>query len=549
MRNVELRHIFSVSALLFLFIFVVYPIFKVVCKSTPIDGPVLGYYTQILTSNIEQKAIINTLYVAGVTTILSTLLGVSIAWLFECTDLPFKRLLKVLVMLPYFTPAYLTVISWIQLLGRSGYINRWLMEVFNLLSPPIDIYTLEGIIVVMTIHLFPLVFLTTSNALRLIDPSLEEAAVISGASRYYAIARITLPLITPSILSGAIMAFLHCVNSFGVPAAIGLPTGKYLITTRIFAALNMYDVRLACALSVTSILICGSLLLLQNRLIQNRNYTMITTGSKPPRITHLGKWKHIIASGLILFLSIAIVLPLIAIGLFSLLKAWGLTPCIENLTFNNYVKVFTDSCSFRALTNTLLYGGVASISAVALGLIIAYSANKTTGKTKKVFELIGTIPLAIPGPVIACAYTLAFIQPPLQLYNTPWIIILAYITSFTPLAVRNITGMLSEINPNLEEAGWVSGGSWLGTLKTVIIPLIGPGIWSSSILIFLNTIREIPRSNMLYTRGTETLGYLLFSLQSDSGGLEVTSAIAVIVLFVILGGHLAIEHIMRKKNE
>jgi iron(III) transport system permease protein len=547
-RKIDLKVVFSVSAFLFLLIFLVYPVFKVISKSVPVDGPLLGYYIKILTGSVGRRSLLNTLYVAVITTILSTVLGVLIAWLFECTDLPFKHFINLLVMIPYYTPAYLAVVSWIQLIGRSGYINSWLMRGFNLQSPPIDLYTLEGIIAVMTIHLFPLVFLTTSNALRLIDPSLEEAAVLSGAPRYQAVIRITLPLITPSILSGSVMVFLHNVNSFGVPAAIGLPTGKYLLTTRIFAALNMYDVRLACALSVTSIVISISLLLLQNSLIQDRNYTGINTGSRTPKKTLLGKWRYPIALSLILFLSTAIVLPLVSIFLFSLLKAWGVAPSIENLTFNNYLKVFTDKTSLRALTNTLLYGLVSSISAVTLGLIIAYSSNWTKGVTKKLFEILGTIPMAIPGPVIACAYTLAWIKPPIKLYNTPWIIILAYITSFTPLAVRNITGTLREIDPSLEEAGWVSGGSWLITVRTVIIPLLSPGIWSGGILIFLNTIREIPRSNMLYTQGTETLGYLLFSLQSESGGLEVTSAIAVIVLFVIVTGQFLVEHIRRQRK-
>jgi len=158
------------------------------------------------------------------------------------------------------------------------------------------------------------------------------------------------------------------------------------------------------------------------------------------------------------------------------------------------------------------------------------------------------MPLAIPGPVLATAMILAWMNPPLRLYNTPWIILVAYVAAFTPYAVRNVSGVIKGMDPALEEMGWMSGAPWARTMRDITVPLIGRGLWAGWILVFLMAFREIPISTMLYTQGTETVGVLLFTLKSQAGGMEVVSAVAVTVVAITLIGQLLVEKLGMRRT-
>ena len=530
-RGFDARGVVLAAAVALLLALVAYPASLLLLKGLPWSN-----YLNLAGDPLARRALLNTLYVGGAVTLLATLLGVVTAFLLTRTDLPLKSVLWALVFLTFITPAYISAIAWIQLLGRAGYVTTLLMEAFGLSTPPVRLYSLEGLIAVMGVHLYPLVFLATSNALSLTDPSLEEAAATSGATRLRVLATVTLPLALPAILSAAVLVFVQAASCFGVAAITALPTGHYVLTTRIYTALGHYDVRMACALSLVLMLLAGASLAVHNALLRGRRYTVATSESRRPGLIGLGRWRFPVAAALLLFLMATTVLPLATIILTSFLKAWGLPPVPGNLTLGNYVKVVSEGLTVRAMRNSLAFAAGGATVAALIGLIVSYISVRTRMLGRKALDFLATIPLAIPGPVLATAMILAWMNPPLRLYNTPWIILVAYVAAFTPYAVRNVSGVLKGMDPGLEEMGWMSGASWARTMWDITVPLIGRGLWAGWILVFLMAFREIPISTMLYTQGTETVGVLLFTLKSEAGGLEVVSAVAVIVVGITIIG-------------
>jgi len=530
-RGFDAREVVLAAALALLLVLVAYPASLVLLKALPWSN-----YLDLAGDPLAKRALLNTLYVGGAVTLLATLLGVVTAFLLTRTDLPLKRVLRALILLTFITPAYIGAVAWIQLLGRSGYVTTLLVDAFDLSAPPIRLYSLEGLIAVMGVHLYPLVFLAASNALSITDPSLEEAAAASGATQLRVLLTVTLPLALPAILSAAVLAFVQAISCFGVAAAIALPTGHYVLTTRIYTALGHYDVRMACALSVVLVLLAGASIAVHNTLLRGRRYTIATSESRKPGLIGLGRWRLPIAAVLLLLLMATTILPLATIVLTSFLKAWGLRPAPGNLTLGNYVKMASEGLTVRAMRNSLAFAAGGATVAALIGLVVSYISVRTRMPGRKALDLLATMPLAIPGPVLATAMILAWMNPPLRLYNTPWIILVAYVAAFTPYALRNVSGVIKGMDPALEEMGWMSGASWARTMRDVTVPLIGRGLWAGWILVFLMAFREIPISTMLYTQGTETAGVLLFALKSQAGGMEVISAVAVVVMGITIIG-------------
>ena len=525
---------------------VAYPLIQLALHSFITNGaPSVDNYVRALGERRSYIALGNSLYLGISTTFFALLLGTGIAWLLVRTDLPLKGTVRALVLLTLISPTYIGAIAWLQLLGRAGYINRFLMRMLHLSTPPIDIYSLGGVILVMTLHLYPLVFFIVANALVITDPGLEEAAALSGAPPPRVLRTVTLPLLLPSLLSAAVLVFLRAISAFGVPAIFGLPTGHYVLTTRIYAALNSYDLGLATALSILLLGLCGLVLMFNGMLLgQRKRYITTTTGSRNPKPASLGRWHTPILVALLTFFGFTTILPLLTILASSFLKAWGLPLTGGNLTLANYAAVlFKERLTMRALGNGFLFSGIAASVAVLLGFLVAYISIRTRFPGREALNGLATLPFAVPGPVLAIALILAFMDRPIELYNTPWILIIGYIVAFMPFAVRNISGALRALDPALEEAARTSGASWPRVFKDIMLPLIKPGLLSGWILVFLFVLREIPLSVMLHTAGTETVGVVLFSLRTGGGGLEEVSALAAIVVLLTLLGSYGIERL------
>jgi len=542
-RRIEPRAIVMAIVLAVLLIIVVYPLSLLLLHSLH-GGFTLTKYHEAFANPRNTVALGNSLHTGSVVTLLAVLIGTGMAWLITRSDLPFRRYFRGLIFLTFITPPYIGTIGWIQLLGRAGYLNAALMRCFHLSSPPIEIYSLEGIIAVMAIYLYPLVFWAAANAFTRTDPSLEDAAAASGGTRWKVLTTITLPLALPSILSAGLLVFIHTIACFSVAAALGLPTRHYVLATRIYAALSHYDVQMACVLSVILGACSGGAFLLHKAFTKSGSYVTTTSGSKRPELIKLGHWRLPVTVGLLSFILFTGVLPLLTLLSTSLIKVWGLPLTLQNMSLGNYLAIFQNKLIGGALQNSLIFAILAACIAVLLSFITAYISTRTKLTGRGLLDLLVTFPLAIPGPVLATTMILAWMKPPLVLYNTSWIIIVAYVVAFTPFALRNLSGSFRSLDPGLEEAAWLSGASWVRGLKDVLLPLLKPGILTSFILVFLMGMREIPISLMLHTQGTETVGVVLFSFR-ETIGVEAVSALAVIVIFITLAGHLIVSRLSK----
>jgi len=550
----EPRIVIPAVVTLLLLVLVAYPFMVLVAKSFGITVHGVAFtcnaYLRAFSDKQTLTALGNTFYVAVGVTVLASLIGGGLAWLVTRTDLPFKKGIRLTIFLTFIIPSYIMAVAWIELLGRNGYISRFLIDIFKLADLPVEIYSLEGVIFIMTIHLYPLVFMAISNALKTTEPALEKAAILCGASRFKALISITFPLVLPSILSIGLLVFNRAMSCFGVAAVIGLPTGNYILPTRILGALSSLDLPLATAVSMILVLCSAFAFLLHNLLLRKKRYTVVTSSSCSPVLISLGLWRVVVISAVFLFMVFTTVLPLMTIIMSSFLKMWGLNPTLGNITFGNYYKIlFDEDLTVRALRNSVMFGALAATAAVVLGSVVSYVSNKTRLKGRRLLEFLATWPMAIPGTVMAVAAILTWINPPLKLYGTPWIILVTYIAACLPFVVKNVSGLVQNLDPVLEKATRVAGASWLRTYKDVTIPIIMPGLRTGWILSFLFALREIPISIMLYTYGSETIGVLLFNLRSDTGGLETISAVAVIVIILTILGNLLIEKFGRSRME
>ncbi len=504
----------------------------------------LAAYVKFFSAPQTVNAFINTVYLALGVVIMASLFGGGLAWLVTRTDFPFKKGITKLVLLTHIIPSYIMAIAWIELLGRNGVIKE-----LGFSSIPINIYSLEGVIFVMSLHLYPLVYTALANALNKTDLSLEKAAFMSGASRFKILRTITFPLIKPSIFSINLFILAKTISCFGVAAILALPARKYVLTTYIYTALNSLDFKLATAISVILVLFSGAVFLLQNNILKRKNYTLLKTNTSCSELIALGRYKRPLTLLVGVFFLITVILPLLIIFLVSLLKCWGRGFKGTNFTFNNYIEIlFKKDLTVRAIKNSVCYGMISATVAVIIGAIASCISNRSNFKAKGVVEFLASWPMAVPTTVMAIGAILAWINTPLKFYNTPWIIIITYIAVSLPLVVRNVSGLIQNIDIDLEKMARISGASYLRTYWDITIPLIKPGLKTGWILSFLFALREIPISVMLYASGTETIGVLLFNLRSDTGGLETISTVAVIVIVLTIVGQFLIDKFNKVKR-
>ena len=300
---------------------------------------------------------------------------------------------------------------------------------------------------------------------------------------------------------------------------------------------------MACALSVMLIVLMAIGLGFHNRILRGNRFTVTDASERSAHVYRLGPWKPFIAISSVFFLILVAAVPLATIVFSSFLKAWGLTPEWKNLTWNNYISIFSVGLGVRALRTSFLFAVGGATCATLLGLGVSYITHRTRIPGRRVLDFLATAPSAIPGPVMAAAMIFAWMNPPFRLYNTPWIILVAYTAAFLPYTIRNIGGVLKGMDPKLEEMGWMCRGTWLKVLRDIVFPSIRRGMLTGWILVFLMAFREIPLSTMFYTEGTETVGVLMFLLKTEAGGLEVVSAVAVVVLAVTAVGQFAVGHL------
>ena len=541
-RKLNMDAILTVVCFILLLIIVVIPIFMIIYNAFFDQGKFsLELFTSQMTDSKNLSAMWNTVQIAILTTIIGTIMGVFYAWLLGRSDIPAKGLMRALFNIPYMFPPFLGAMAWDLLLnGRSGYLNRWLRTTFHLSKMPFNINSIWGIVFVEVSYYFPFVFMQVVSALERMDPTLEESARIAGAKQGTVIWKITLPLMKPSISAGALLILTTSLAHFGVPSILGYTQGIYTLPTRIYAVIynstgSFEGIRQGAALSVMLVVVVALALILQNKILSAGSYDIIKGKSMRPTLIKLRGAKIPLLILAIFTLVLIVLVPLVMIFLISFIKAYGLPLKFENFTFAQYQKVFNMNGTLDSIKNSLFLSITAGIVCMFLGTLVAYVVQKIKPKGKEVLEVISVLPYSIPGTVLSIGVILAWSGAifGITLYNTLWIILIAYMARYLSFSMKTSSAALLQVHSSLEEAARVCGASHTESLTDVTLPLIRPAMVSGFFLIFLPAMREVTTSILLYGPKTMTLGVKIYSLR-DAGMIPQAAALASVAIIIII---------------
>jgi iron(III) transport system permease protein len=505
----------------------------------------LDNYRTLVQDRIIRKAFLNTLLISTGSTLLATVFGVSLAWINARTNCPWRERLEPLNLMPFFLSPFVGAIAWHNLAApRTGLLNTWARALLGVEAPPFNVDNLFGVIWVTGIFFTPLVYLFVVGSLRRMDPALEDSARTTGAGLLRVTLTITLPLVTPAILSGAIIVFVTSAGEFGVPFKLGAPYGWETLTTQIFSKAVGDDANhyLGAAMSMTLGGITALFVWIQQRIIAPRAFTTVTGRGFRPSLIDLGPWRWVALAYTLAFGVVAVLLPTFCLLVVSLHPVWEGQIIPADLTLWNYEKVlfFWSPDSIRTATsgigNSFLLAFSGATLAMALALVVSYMIHRTKGPGAKLLDFLCVVPIGFPGIVLAMGVLVTYIQTPL--YATLWILLLGYITRFFPYGQRNVSSVMLAISDELDQSSRMSGASWLTTLRRITIPLLKPGIFAGWLLLFIIFLRELSISIILYTVGTETLSvgvYYLSNYENEplTAALSMVQTVALLLCIVV----------------
>ncbi len=543
--------VIGISVILLLY-FIVFPMLVLIYDSLYVDGRLdLSNYRDVYGQEVNWRALTNTLKLSFGVMVASVLITFPLAWLVGRTDLPGKKFYRTVLVASYMIPPYVGAIAWVQLLNPSvGYLNDILRFCFGLETAPFDIYTMWGLGWVLTLFYSPFAFITISRAMEKMDPTLEEAARISGAGPLRTLFDVTLPLTAPSILAGGLLVFIAAGSCFGIPAIVGMPGNIEVMTTRIVTFVYMGDdkgIRDATALAVSLMVVANALLFGMSWLLGRKDYTTISGKSTRPNIVELGKWTWLAELFVGGYAFISVILPLGSVVMTSFLKSMSRAPGWDNFGFDAWIPVITSSQYMESIWLSFVYGIVAACIGTLLAIFVAYLAVKTNVTGRSLPDLLVVLGGSTPSIVIALALIITFSgNYGLNLYSTMWILVVSYLVKYMTMSVRTIAASLSQVHISLEEAALNSGASWIRTCKDVIMPLVAPSIIAGWFLIFMPSFYELTMSNLLYGSDTKTMGVLLYELQTYAD-TQNASVLSVIILLIVLVGNLILNKVTKGK--
>ena len=514
--------VISLSVLLLLY-FVIFPMGILLFDSVVKDGAInLENYRNVYSADVNWKALTNTVELSLMVMIASVIITFPLAWLVGRTDMPGKKGFRTLLVSSYMIPPYVGAIAWVQLLNPSvGYLNNIFKFIFGLETAPFDIYTFWGLAWVLTLFYSPFAFITISRAMEKMDPTLEEAARVSGASPLRTVLDVTF---------------------------VGMPGNIEVMTTRIVTYIYMGDdagVRDSTALAASLMFIANFLLMGMTWMMGRKDYTTISGKSTRPNIVELGKWKWPAFFAVGLYGSIAVIIPLGSIVLTSFLKSMSKPIEWSNIGIEPWIPVITSAQYMESVWNSVVYGVIAATIGTLVSLFVAYLAVKTKIKGRSIPDLLVVIGGSTPSIVIALALIITFSGNfGLNMYSTMWIIIVSYLVKYMTMSVRTIAAALSQVHISLEEAALNSGANWLRCCKDIIIPLIAPSVIAGWFLIFMPSFYELTMSLLLYGSDTKTIGVLLYELQTYAD-TQNASVLSVIILMIVLIGNLILNKLSK----
>ena len=552
-RRFESRTIAIVATVVVLVYLVLGPVLMLVLSSfKATDGTLpfeqgvpwtLDNYIAVLTNPGTYSVLGNTFAFALGSLALSFSLSITFAWLIERTDLPLRNALFVVIVASIGIPTVIIGIAYALLLNpTNGLVNLVLRDLLGLdtRSGPLNAYTLPGMIFVQGVTLVPITFLLVAAAFRGLDASLEDAGTTSGATFRTVVRRISLPLLTPALLSALVYQFVSVIESFDIPLVLGLRGGISVLSTQIFIesrpAGGLPDFGLAAAYSMLLLGLAIGPLLIYNRVLgHSERYATIGGHSYAPRRMRLGAWKWpavILAVG---FIIVSLVLPGLVM-LWTSLQPFYAVPSPESVgraSLDAYAEVLTDDRFWDAVVNTLILGTFTAILAMGVGLSVGWVLVRTASRFRVILDTLAFTPHAMPGVIIGLSILLIYLILPVPIYGTIWIIVIALGTQYISISTRLSSSGVSQVQNELEEAAAVSGASWWPSIRRIVFPLVLPAILNGLLLVFLLAIKNLTLPLILYTPETVVLSTLLWGYWDRANTAE-TAALGVIMVVITL---------------
>ena len=471
---------------------------------------------------------------------LSFLIGTFFAWVNERTNTPFKALFFALSIIPLIIPGILFTVSWILLASpKIGIINTLLQSWFGADVVFVNIYSMAGMIWVDGLHYSPMAFLLMTAAFRSMDPALEESAQMSGASVPQIFMRVTLKLAWPAVLASLLILFVRSIESFEVPALLGLPVGIEVYTSAIYQAIHRYpsQVGLASAYAVTLLVISSCGIYFQSRLsAQGGRFSTVTGKGYRPRTMDLGHWRYLTAGLFILYFFVVVVLPFCVL-LWSSLQKYYTAPsfaALKNLSLDAYWSVLEAPAFGTAVWNSLLLSLGSATLIMLLTSVIAWIVVRTRLPGRWLIDNLASLPLVFPGLVLGLAIMICYLNMPIGIYGTLWIMLIAYVTRFMPYGMRSSATSMLQIHKELEESAAMSGASWSMTFRRIVLPLLKPGLIAGWIYIVIVSVRELSSAILLYSPGSEVVSIVIWERWQNGEYVEL-SALGVMLIAVLFG--------------
>lgn len=478
----------------------------------------------------------NSLVLATETAAISVVFAVPMAWATSRTNMPGKTLVWVLVLGSFILPPYLGAIGWILLAGpNAGFINQAWRAVTGAADPLLNVYTFNGLAFVMAFQSFPLIFIFVKSALDLVSSEMEDAANILGAGTWTAMRKVTLPLVWPAIVNGAIIVFLEAVALFGTPAIIGIPARINTATTQLWQFFEFpVRVGVAAAYAMPLLLITLLMIALQRLMLRRKGFVAQTGKGGERRPIEFGLGRFVLL-GYCLFIGLlSVILPVLVLAEASFSRAWGRGFVPGNFTFDNYAfLIFRHESALGSIWHTLWFSAASASLAVLLALLVAYVVSRKLLRFAPALAFLAMAPFVIPGIVMAIGFYAAFAAPPFALYGTAAIIILAFTARFLPIAYANASAAMSTVHPEMEEAARILGSGRLGTIARITAPLLKRSLLGGWLIVFIVATRELSAAIFLVGPNTRTMAVLLYDL-SEAGNFEVLSALGFILLMITL---------------
>jgi iron(III) transport system permease protein len=506
----------------------------------------LANFAALVTEPEFRAPLLTTLILATSASLACCAVAAPMGWLVARTDFPFSKAVRALVTASFVTPPFLGAIAWELLAApNSGLLNK----LYRYLSGAemgehiFNIYSMGGLIFVVSCYTFPYIFVLIANALDRIPGDLEDASSMLGGKTWTTARRITIPLALPAVLAGMLIAFLQAMTLFGSPAILALPAGFHTMTTKIWSLFQFPPKpELAAAASLPLLLLTVMLLRGQQMILGRKGYSVVGGKTGDPRLIRLGVWKWPAVAFVFAVLMLPVFLPYFALfnAAFSPIATTLVTPA--NATLHNIWFAFGLSSTKIALQNTFILGALTATLGTVMALVIGYLTVRKAVTGHEALGFLATAPIAIPGIVLGVGLFLAYTRPPLMLYGTLWILLLAYLTIELPAAFQQLSSAYRAVGADLEDASRILGATRLQALRHVTAPLLRTSVLATWCFIFVATIRELSAAIILFTSDTKVVSVLIFDLK-ESGDLGAIAVLGIMMLLLTFAVVIAVNRI------